>query len=511
VVTYTARNVLRRLEHNLVTPLHSLTRAAQDIAETGNVTIRAAKKSDDEVGQLADVFNAMLDRIQSHEELIEESRIALAEQIESRTAELQKRSLQLQDQIREAGEMEKRYRNLFENNPLPMFVLDLETLKIAAVNNAAVGHYQYAEREFLRTSMLDLTVLDDPLKLVRAFRSTEKTIDAGAWQHRKKNGEVIDVELIAHNILFNGRVGRIVLSKDVTEQNRARRQIEEMNRKLITMSRQAGMAEVATGVLHNVGNVLNSVNVGATVLENLEKRSKFAGVRKVAELLEANAGDLPALFSPGGKGEKLPPFMRSLADQLQAESGERAAELEQLSKNITHIKEIVASQQKFAKVTAAFEIVEAADLFDEALRVVQQDIETNRVRVQREYPTTARVRTDRHKVMQILINLFTNAQQAMLAMPAEDRLLTLKVLPDPEAGKTFLLIRDNGVGIAPDNLTRIFNHGFTTKKDGHGFGLHSSANTATEMGGKLTGHSDGIGTGAEFTLELPAAANSDVA
>jgi C4-dicarboxylate-specific signal transduction histidine kinase len=105
--------------------------------------------------------------------------------------------------------------------------------------------------------------------------------------------------------------------------------------------------------------------------------------------------------------------------------------------------------------------------------------------------------------MPILVNLLSNATQA-LDQPCNDRNeKRLKIRVAMRGGTVQIMIIDNGTGIAPENLTRIFQHGFTTKKDGHGFGLHSGALAAREMGGKLIAESDGIGCGAVFTLELP--------
>jgi signal transduction histidine kinase len=112
------------------------------------------------------------------------------------------------------------------------------------------------------------------------------------------------------------------------------------------------------------------------------------------------------------------------------------------------------------------------------------------------------VLTERHKVLMILINLISNAKYAMDGVPEDKRRLTLRVARVP-GDRVQLEVRDTGVGIAPELLTRIFQHGFSTREQGHGFGLHSSALAARELGGTLSAHSDGPGQGASFVLELP--------
>jgi signal transduction histidine kinase len=111
------------------------------------------------------------------------------------------------------------------------------------------------------------------------------------------------------------------------------------------------------------------------------------------------------------------------------------------------------------------------------------------------------VAVEKSKVLQILINLVRNAQHACDASNRDERRVTLRLLA--AADRIQVSVSDNGVGIAKENLTRIFNHGFTTKKDGHGFGLHSGALAAQEMGGSLNVASAGVGQGATFTLEFP--------
>ena len=113
------------------------------------------------------------------------------------------------------------------------------------------------------------------------------------------------------------------------------------------------------------------------------------------------------------------------------------------------------------------------------------------------------VLADKHKVLQILVNLLRNAKHALEEGGGGDKRLKLRVGINGER-RVKISVSDNGVGIAPEHLSRIFEHGFTTRKEGHGFGLHSGALAAREMGGSLGAHSAGPGQGATFTLEFPA-------
>jgi signal transduction histidine kinase len=123
------------------------------------------------------------------------------------------------------------------------------------------------------------------------------------------------------------------------------------------------------------------------------------------------------------------------------------------------------------------------------------------VEVVREFENVPPMNVDKHKLLQILVNLVRNAKYACQESERVDKQMTVRVANGD--GRIKISVIDNGVGIPPENLTRIFNHGFTTRKDGHGFGLHSGALAAKEIGGSLNVHSDGPGQGAAFTLELP--------
>ncbi len=292
------------------------------------------------------------------------------------------------------------------------------------------------------------------------------------------------------------------VSRDVTERKRTELATESLNKRLVEVSRQAGMAEVATSVLHNIGNVLNSVNVSCSVISDNVRKSRISSVATIAELLRENAGDLAAFFATHPTGRKLPDFFGKLAARLAEERAASLGELQLLSQNIEHIKDIVAVQQSHAgNIGGVRETLPLADLVDDALRLNDGTLARHRIEVIREYSAVPPVSLEKHKVLQILVNLLRNAKHALTASGREDKRLVVRIAPSN--GHLAVSVSDNGIGIAPENLTRIFAHGFTTKKDGHGFGLHSGVLAAQEMGGRLTVQSAGAGAGATFTLALP--------
>jgi signal transduction histidine kinase len=283
---------------------------------------------------------------------------------------------------------------------------------------------------------------------------------------------------------------------------REKAQLASTHRKLMEASRQAGMAEVATAVLHNVGNVLNSVNVSTGLMSDQVSTSRLSLLGKATGLIEKHKDDLPQFLSTDPKGKQLPAFLSSLNGHLLAEQKALLAEINLLTKNVDHVKHIVAMQQEYARCPGLIECHHVEELIEYALGMNAGALEGAEVKVHREIEVgVPDVYVDKHKVLQILVNLLRNARYACDASGAEDKRITVRAFNGGGAVKISVI--DNGIGIPPENLTRIFNHGFTTRKDGHGFGLHSGALAANEMGGRLSAQSEGAGRGAAFTLEIP--------
>ena len=300
-----------------------------------------------------------------------------------------------------------------------------------------------------------------------------------------------------------GKVARVFgTAQDITERKLAEQHLEEVHQQLMEVSRRAGMAEVATGVLHNVGNVLNSVNVSTQLISDRLSKSRLSHLSNVSALLNENAANLGEFLTIDPKGVKIPAFIASLVERLRVEQAELLREAEGLSKNIAHIKDIVAVQQSYAKVSGIVESLSPVALVEDALEMNDAAFDRHRVEVLREFEETPPVRVDKHKALQVLVNLFSNAKYAVSESMRLDKRIVVRISVNGDR-RVKIAVSDNGIGIAEENLARIFAHGFTTKINGHGFGLHSAALAATETGGSLLAHSDGPNRGATFTLELP--------
>ena len=280
------------------------------------------------------------------------------------------------------------------------------------------------------------------------------------------------------------------------------RELKDTQSELLDTARQAGMAEIATNVLHNVGNVLNSVNISADLVTRKLRTSKALGLGKAMQLINEHTHDLGEFITRDEKGKLLPGYLNQLVDAIAIEQQSITEELAQLSKSVDHIKDIVATQQSYAGASSLVEPLHVSDLLEDALRMNSGALTRHHVTVVKEYSDVPRVMGDRHRLLLILINLISNAKYAMSDLSDRPRQMTLgvKVVDN----KTLQVsVKDEGEGIAPENMTRIFAHGFTTRKEGHGFGLHSCALAAIEMNGHLSAFSDGPGKGALFTLQIP--------
>jgi len=292
------------------------------------------------------------------------------------------------------------------------------------------------------------------------------------------------------------------LKAEIEERKQLETEKERTHKELMIASRQAGMAEVATGVLHNVGNVLNSVNVSTSILGEKVRASKTANIAKLSALLNEHEKDLGDFLLVDEKGRKIPSYLSALSTNINGERQEILKEIDLLRDNVNHIREIVAMQQNFARISSVSENIFLGDIIDDIFKMQSSSFAKYEVQLESHYDDVPLISTDKHRVMQILVNLLQNARQACVGGEEEVKKVTVRLTRSGE-DKVRIDVTDNGIGIKPENMTKIFVHGFTTKKDGHGFGLHSGALSAKALGGSLSVTSDGPGKGATFTLELP--------
>ncbi|HTE52972.1 MAG TPA: two-component regulator propeller domain-containing protein [Kofleriaceae bacterium] len=326
---------------------------------------------------------------------------------------------------------------------------------------------------------------------------------AVAEHARRKDGAVIPVEIHATEASIDGAPVTIWLVRDLTESRRAEAKVAAIQRELVVTSRRAGMAQVATSVLHNVGNALNGVNVSADIVLATLRRSKVVGLGKALAMLDEDPAALAAFLTTTEKGRQLPTYLARVNGAIQRERETAIEELESMEKGIEHIKAIVSSQQSHARVDRIDELIVLPDLLGDAIRFERALCEMAGVTVRTDHADLPPVRVDRHGLLEIVMNLLVNAREA-LQDGAGERLITVRTRPTAD-GSVAIEVCDTGIGIAPDNLVKIFSQGYTTKTGGHGFGLHGASCTVIELGGTLSVESEGVGKGARFVVVLPMA------
>ena len=296
--------------------------------------------------------------------------------------------------------------------------------------------------------------------------------------------------------------GTFGISKDITDFKETEVELQKTHERLLSASRSAGMAEIASNVIHNVGNVLNSVNVSLSLSQTAIKNCGVENLVKSADLLQENKCE-PKFLSENPKGKVLPDFLRMSAESLVQMQSSVLEELALLGRNLNHIKTIVSMQQQYAGVAAVTEMVQLTSLVSDAIQIGQCTLKDSKVTVKTNFLVDIEAEIDKHRVLQVLVNLIRNAKHAC-EDANHDRPKQICVTIDQPVPDFFTIeVSDNGIGIEESNLTSIFSHGFTTKENGKGFGLHSSANTAKEIGGSLIATSAGKGEGAAFVLSLP--------
>ncbi len=288
------------------------------------------------------------------------------------------------------------------------------------------------------------------------------------------------------------------LEKRVEERTRELRQAQAQ---LVETARSAGMAEVATNVLHNVGNVLTSAVINLQTMQQTVDCSRMGRLKQATLLLEEQRPHLTDFLTRDPRGTRLLDYLSGLGDELLREQATLQEGMGSMGKHIDHIRAIVQVQQTYARNTLITEECDLSNLVEDALSIQMPALKRHSINVVLELSTLSQVRVDKHKVLQILINLISNAKNAMVTQPLTQRHLRVRLDADGKMAR--ILVVDTGMGIASEIRERLFSQGFTTREGGHGLGLHSSALAARMLGGRLSLESDGPGKGATAMLELP--------
>lgn len=291
--------------------------------------------------------------------------------------------------------------------------------------------------------------------------------------------------------------------KLLLDQSRNNMLVQELNRKLITTARLAGMSEVAANILHNVGNVLNSVSIDGHLLLNKLSKSSLSNLVELNQWMKKMLDDPKEFIKNTKAQENFLSYLAKLNESLLMEQKEWINDIRNLNKNIEHIEEIIAQQQKIEGPYGVVEEVQISVLLDELIK--DHLAYTDEIKVIKHYDEQVKARLDKMKLHQILENLILNAKESLLESSQNNKQLkiSLHIKMKDKQEWVEIEISDNGLGISKEHLSEIFIFGYTTKADRSGFGLHLSSLSAQKMDGKLIAHSQGKNQGATFILSLP--------
>ncbi len=501
--------VSSRLQGIISKPILSLTEVAKRVSDKKDYSTRALKQSNDEVGQLIDSFNEMLEQIQQRDMQLVEINEDLEIRVKERTAELTTANEQLTKQIAERKQAEAKLRQTAEewittfDSIADMVSIHDKDFKIVKANKSFAKAFKMELSEIIGKTCCELIhkTKEPPL-----FCPHIRTLGTEKPNCKEFFEPCLGIYVEASTSPLFDEDGQIMASvhiaKDITERKQAEAELKAAQEKLIEIARKVGMAEVAADVLHNVGNVLNSINVSTTVIREKIASSELANLEKVASIINEHNDDLGTFLTEDPQGKHIPIYLTEVSKYLTDEQTDIIDKLKVLAENVQHIKDIINMQQSYAKVSGVEVQTSLSKLAEDAIQINSAGLERHGTRLIREFEELGDVEIDKQKLLQILVNLISNAKYALSGSNKEEKLVIIRIYKHSEA-RFRIEVADNGVGVSKDNLAKIFSHGFTTKKDGHGFGLHSSALASKEMGGSLTVHSDGVGQGATFTLELP--------
>ncbi len=310
--------------------------------------------------------------------------------------------------------------------------------------------------------------------------------------------------VLALVLLFSLFEGRLIdrLADRARELGLLNAKLDRSRSDLVKAARIAGMSEVATGILHNVGNTLNSLTTAAHQVDDALRAGRLSNLQQLVAVLEHDEDEFAAAIRTHSKGTAFVAYLSELTKSLESDQVRARDELGCVQSSIDHIKALVSSQQQLVTRSSVREPTAPCELMEGALVISGQALGApNGVRIERDFEAMPDVLIEKHRVIEILVNLINNARHSLAATPQAQPTLALRIRA-PEERTIQLQVIDNGVGIRAENMVKIFHHGFSTRPGGNGFGLHASINAARELGGSLTAESAGQGLGATFTLEL---------
>lgn len=360
---------------------------------------------------------------------------------------------------------------------------------------------------YLNSRIQDISLKEDYTQRIKLYENDELTWLANQFNELMRSIEIANnklkekVQLLSKSEKYLENTN-LQLSNEIKEREQAQLMASNLHHKLLLVARSAGMADIITGVLHNIGNILNSIVTSVGCTREKVSHSKYNNLGNLANLFNQNKHRLVEFINQDNKGDKIAEYLLLLAKEWKDENEMLAKELILLEKNINNIVNVIVTQQSLGRLVGMVEQFNLIDTIEDAITLNKAIADKYNIQFEREFRFAGSVELDRVKLLHIIVNLIKNSIESLVNCNLISKMIIIKTY---KLNDTQLVIEviDNGEGILPENIVNIFTYGFTTKKNGHGFGLHSSALLAAEMGGKLSAKSFGLDKGASFILELP--------
>ncbi len=538
--------LLAKFQDAVSKPILDLAHVAKSFSENMDCSIRASKQGEDESGLLVDAFNKMLDQIIQRDTALKESMKAaessarearrLAEETNHANIELEKEIAEHRRTEVQLKESEEKYRNLFDFAPDGIFITDFNG-KILSFNNTAMRIFGHNDRA-LFSQMTDTDfyqVPDDRLKLKERLNA-EGLLENYAVNFKDRSGKPFVASLSARLIGYGGKLCIQSIIRDITpiklmeaelrdyaenlekmvdektaelksanrELSAAVKSLEDTREQLSLSAHQAGMAEIAVSVLHNIGNAINSVNVRIYHHEERLNRGEIRSLEKVFGLL---CSEEFVRTDPSGRWEKLLKYFDATVSSLRENYRQLKEDCVFIRKGLDHLMEIISLQQKYAGVRGAETFEDVNELLKDSAEMMMDSVRKRNIDIEFEPAPVRKVYVNRNKMIQIFINIIKNAYEAIEACSAESKgkiKLATSAEKEDETEYVRIVISDTGTGVPRENLNKVFRFNYSTKDRGTGFGLHDAANYIAARNGVIRLYSEGPGKGAQVTIRLPA-------
>ena len=371
-------------------------------------------------------------------------------------------------------------------------------------NARCLDMFDYTMQGFFRLNILNILsgASEDMLETIHKTLLNERRIFIEGFCIRKDK-TVFPADVAVSVLHLHGKERLAFFIRNISSRIQTEEALHDAQKELVATAHHAGMAEIATGVLHDVGNLLNSINVSCEMITKTLQNSTLDSLVRVNKFFakQNNPGDF---IQNDPKGKKLPRVFAQLGDNMKKERNEMLDEAQNLKSKIQIIRDVISTQQNYAKAGLFFEEAKVDVMVEDAMAILKNSLEKDNLNIEKNFISVPTVHVQKSKFVHIVLNLLKNAHDALVQVQDRQGIIRIDIGMDQE-NENYVSVRisDNGEGIAKKDLEKIFTHGFTTKKTGHGFGLHSCANLMTEMGGRIQVQSAGKDKGASFTLILP--------